>query len=259
MKKTIIFITLICSIISCMGEGEYSQTYPAEATFEYTSINYDKEFGSDSLYFEGTHGYGFGWNYLAFRHNVDTVAKKFNGGMLLSYLPGSRFNPSDSLSMAQTDSAAFANDAFRLNSNLMFLNSRTYAVYYENPDSTKMPEYDVEFTASEIAVCKMGFCYVNNTRYVAYKVSQHFEDGDRLTLQATGYLNGIETAKTSMFLADFSAQKDSIVSTWTFFDLNKLGTVDKVDFEVLSTKKEVPAYFCMDNFVASITIGDGQN
>ena len=179
--------------------------------------------------------------------------------MLLSYLVGSRFDPSDSLSMAQTDSAAFARDAFRLNSNLMFMNSRTYAVYYENPDPEMMPEHDVEFTATEIAVCKMGYCYVNNTRYVAYKVSQCFENGDRLTLQATGYLNGAETAKVSMSLADFSAQKDSIVSTWTPFDLSKLGTVDKVDFEVLSTKKEVPAYFCMDNFVASITIGGDQN
>ena len=254
MKKTIIFITLILSLMSCLGSGEYSTTYPAEVTFEYTGVDYAEEFGSDSLYFEASHGYGFGWNYLAFRHDVDTVAKTFNGGVLMSYLKGSTFDPADSLSMAQTDSAAFANDAFRLNSDLMFSGSRTYAVYYENPDAALMPEYDVEFTAASIGTCTMGECYVNNTRYVAYKASQCFEDGDRLTLTATGYLAGTKTGNASISLIDFSAQKDSIVSTWTPFDLSALGQVDQVDFEVLSTKKEVPAYFCMDNFVASITI-----
>ena len=254
MKKTIIFITLIVSLMSCLGSGEYSTTYPAEVTFEYSGIDYDLEFGADSLFFEESHGYGFGWNYLAFRHDVDTVAKVFNGGMLLSCLKGGCLDPADSLSMARTDSTAFANDAFRLNSDLMFSGSRTYAVYYENPDADLMPEWDVEFTATEIGTCTMGGCYVNNTRYVAYKASQCFEDGDRLTLKATGYLDGVKTGETSISLVDFSAQKDSIVSTWTPFDLSKLGQVDRVDFEALSTKKEVPAYFCMDNFMVSITI-----
>ena len=254
MKKTIIFITFILSVVSCLGDGEFTQTYPAEATFEYTDLDYAKAFGEDSLYFNDSHGYGFGWNYLTFRHKVDTVAKVFEGGILLSYLKGSQFDPSDSLSMAQTDSAAFANDAFRVNSSLMLYNSMTYAVYHANPDEGMMPEHDVEFMATEIGTCTMGICYVNNTRYTAYKVSQCFEDGDRLTLQATGYLDGARTGETSMSLADFSAQKDSIVSTWTAFDLSKLGQVDRVDFAVLSTKKEVPAYFCMDNFTASITL-----
>ena len=254
MKKTIIFITLITSLVSCLDGGSFSRTYPAEATFEYTGIDYSKEFGSDSVYFEELHGYGFSWDCLVFRHNVDTVAKTFNGGMALSLLKGSTFDPSDSLSMAQDDAEAFANDAFRLNSNLMFSGSKTYAVYYENPDESKMPDCDMEFAATEIGTCTMGACYVNNTRYVAYKISQCFEDGDELTLSATGYLDGVKTGDVSMNLADFSVQKDSIVSTWTLFELDKLGIVDKVDFKLISTKKEVPAYFCMDNFVASVSI-----
>lgn len=256
MKKTIFFISIILALASCLKDGEYTMTYPVEATFEYPSIDYITEFGADSLYFNDSHGYGFGWDYLTFRHKVDTVNKVFEGGMLLSYLSGSTFNPSDSLSMAQTDSAAFANDAYRVNTST-YLNNRTYVVYYENPDASMMPECDFEFTATSIGTCNIGGCYVNNTRYVAYKVSQCFENGDRLTLKATGYLNGLKVGDKSILLADFSAQKDSIVSTWTPFDLSSLGTVDKINFEVMSTKKEVPAYFCMDSFIAAITISNG--
>jgi hypothetical protein len=254
MKKTVIFITLILSLMSCLQGGGISRTYPVEATFEYQGLDYGAQFGEDSLYFNVSHGYGFGWDYLTFRHKVDTVGKSFDGGMLLSYLKGSKFNPTDSLSMAQTDSAAFANDAFRQNSSLMFMGSKTYAVYYENPDALMMPDSDFEFMGKEIGTCQLGQCYVNNTRYVAYKASKHFVAGDRLTLQATGYHKGVKTGETSIALIDFSAQKDSIVSRWTPFDLSRLGIVDHVDFKVLSTKKEVPAYFCMDNFWASITI-----
>ena len=253
MKKIIIFTTFILALASCLKDGEYTVTYPVEATFEYPSVDYIAEFGSDSLYFNDSHGYGFGWDYLTFRHKVDTVNKVFQGGMLLSYLSGSTFNPSDSLSMAQTDSAAFVNDAYRVNTKTSLYN-RTYVVYYENPDPSGMPDQDFEFTATALGSCQVGGCYVNNTRYVAYKISQCFEDGDRLTLKATGYLNGSKVGDKSILLADFSAQSDSIVSTWTPFELSSLGAVDKINFEVISTKKEVPAYFCMDNFIASLTL-----
>ena len=256
MKKTIIFITFILALSSCLKDGEYTATYPVEATFEYAGVDYLTEFGADSLYFNDSHGYGFGWDYLTFRHKVDTVNKVFQGGMLLSYLSGSTFNPSDSLSMAQTDSAAFVNDAYRVNTTTSLYN-RTYVVYYENPEASLMPECDFEFTATAIGSCQIGGCYVNNTRYVAYKVSQHFEDGDRLTLKATAYLNGSKLGDKSIMLADFSAQKDSIVSKWTPFDLSSFGTIDKLDFKLESTKKEVPAYFCMDSFMAAITVSNG--
>ena len=255
MKKTILLITFILSVASCLKDGEFSRTYPVEATFEYPGLDYAEEFGEDSIYFNDSHGYGFGWDYFTFTHKVDTVKKSFLGGMLLSYLKGCEFDPTDSLSMAQTDSMTFANDVYRLNSSLMFLGSKTYVVYYENPEASMMPEFDFEFMATEVGSCLLGQCYVNNTRYVAYKVNHCFEDGDRLTLKATGYLKGAKTGDFSIYLADFSAQKDSVVSCWTMFDLSKLGQVDQVDFEVISTKKEVPAYFCMDNFIASVTVG----
>ena len=57
-----------------------------------------------------------------------------------------------------------------------------------------------------------------------------------------------------MILADYSAQKDSIVTQWSVFDLAKLKMVEYVDFELISSKPDVPSYFCMDNMVAEISL-----
>ena len=78
----------------------------------------------------------------------------------------------------------------------------------------------------------------------------------RLTLKATGYLDGRKTGEASITLAEYTTVKDSIMSRWTAFDLTKLQLFDVIDFEVISTKKEVPAYFCLDYFMASVTVGN---
>lgn len=257
MKKTLFIFIALFSLASCLSESENTRTDPLRATFEYTRVNYPELFGEDSLFFESNMGYGFGWDYMAFLHKVDTSVTDnwvFQGGVMLSYLKGKTFDPTDSLSMAQSDSLMCADNRFRANSGADPLFGRTYLVYHQNPDPTLMPKHDVEFLAANVGTCQPLGCYVNNTNYVAYKVAQTFEDGDRLTLKATGYLKGVKTGEASMELADFSVKKDSIVSTWTKFDLNNLANVDFVDFEVISTKEDVPADFCLDYFVSSVTI-----
>lgn len=239
---------------SCLDDVEYSKTSPVVATFEYSGVDYEQIFGKDSLYFDDEAGVGIGWDCLAFLHKVDTVKNEFKGGMLLSYLKGRTLDPLDTLMMSRSDSLVFADDRFRANAVTGHAESKTYMVFCDEPDPADMPEHDVEFLAVEFGSCQMSHCYVNNTGYVAYKVAQAFEPGDRLTLKATGYLDGQVTGEASMSLADFSAQKDSIVSTWTAFDLTKLGKVEYVDFKVESTKEDVPGYFCMDSFVTSVTI-----
>ena len=251
MKKIIVTILAAMSLISCLKDGEYSQVYPVYASFEYSKVDFD----ADSLYYKSEFGNGIGWEFLGFYHNVDTVTWNFHGGMLLSRQTGAFYSPKDTVAMAKSDSLVFAQDRFRVHSaNGKYDN--TYMVYYGNPDASMMPPHDVEFLAAKYGTCQAYQCFVNNTGYVAYKVAQTFEKGDRLTLKATGYLNGAKTGEASIDLADFSTQKDSIVSTWTAFDLTKLGLFDFVDFDVVSSKKEVPAYFCMDYFVASVSISN---
>lgn len=239
-------------MVSCLSDGDYYQTSPIYATFEYNKVDFD----ADSLFFKTEQGYGIGWTYLGFLHKVDTLSWTFNGGVLLSAQKGKLYDPADTAAISKSDSLVFAQDRFRLNSKKDTLNNNTYLVYYGNPDSSMMPTHDVEFLAKDFGTCQVYHCLVNNTAYVAHKVANTFEKGDRLTLKATGYLKGVKTGEASMNLADFSAQKDSIVSTWTSFDISKLGVIDCVDFAVTSTKEEVPAYFCMDYFIASVTVGN---
>jgi hypothetical protein len=257
MKKTLFIFIALFSLASCLKDGGFTDTRPVYATFEYSGMDYTKLFGKDSLFFESDAGYGLGWEYMAFLHKVDTSVTDnwiFQGGVMLSYLKGKTFDPADSLSMAQSDSLMSADNRFRANSLADPFFGRTYLVYHQNQDPALMPQHDIEFLASMVGTCQPLVCYVNNTNYVAYKVAQAFEDGDRLTLKATGYLKGAKTGEVSMELADFSAKKDSIVSTWTKFDLSDLASVDFVDFEVLSTKADVPGDFCLDYFVTSVTI-----
>jgi len=37
-------------------------------------------------------------------------------------------------------------------------------------------------------------------------------------------------------------------------DLNSFGFIDYVDFEISSTKPDVPMYFCLDAMVADVTV-----
>ena len=89
---------------------------------------------------------------------------------------------------------------------------------------------------------------------VADYVKANFKKGDRLVVKATGYLDGRKTGEAELALADFSEKKDSIVSIWTPFEFGKLGFVEYVDFEIISTDPNVPTYFCMDNMVAEIDL-----
>ena len=117
-----------------------------------------------------------------------------------------------------------------------------------------MPDQNEIFTHSYYGTFSLSSCMVNNTALVAQKVKEHFTLGDKLLLKATGYSGGTKTGEAEFVLADFNSQKDSIVSSWTSFDLSKLGAIEHVNFEVISPKAEVPGYFCMDELVANIAL-----
>ena len=253
MKKIIIAFVAAFAFASCLPEAEFTQTVPVYANFENSGLTFD----ADSLFYKSIFGEGFAWGgAIGFLHKVDTATWTFEGGTLLSYQKGCLYDPADTVALSKSDSLVFAQDRFRVNSKRDSVGNNTYAVYYGNPDPGMMPAHDIEFLLKENGTCQVYQCFVNNTSYVAYKVAKTFQPSDRLTLTATGYLKGNKTGDVSINLADFSAQKDSIVSTWTSFDLSRLGAVDYIDFNVTSTKKEVPAYFCMDYLVASVTVSN---
>ena len=256
MKKVLNHLVVVffaaLSAVSCLPDGDYSQTAVVVASFEYTNAPFD----ADSLFYKSDKGLGIGWGTLGFMHKVDTTNWDFEGGFLLSCKKGTLYDPADTVALSKSDSLVFVQDLYRVNAAKDTVNNNSYLVLYQNPDSSKMPERDILFMIEENGVCQAQMCFVNNTSYVAYKAAQTFAPGDRITLTATGYLKGTKTGEASILLADFSAQKDSIVSTWTAFDLTRLGMFDAIDFNLVSTREEVPAYFCIDNFAAQVTISN---
>lgn len=237
MKRFIIILSVAAMAVSCFNlDSESKQSYTLVADFEFTWVDYSSAFGADSLMFDTELGLGIGFDQLGLYHKLDADKTDVIGGFIASHLS------------PKADEGG--NNADRLY-DLLAKEANTYLVYR---NTTDMPEHDVQFMSKKYGTCSMLGCYVTNTVEVADSVLANFEKGDRLTLKATGYLDGTKTGEAEIALADFSAQKDSIVSTWTAFNLNKLGAVEHVEFTVTSTKPGVPLNFCLDDMIASINI-----
>ena len=50
------------------------------------------------------------------------------------------------------------------------------------------------------------------------------------------------------------ALPDTAIYNWTKFNLEKLGDVDAIDFELYSSRSNIPTSFCLDELNASVTI-----
>lgn len=245
IRNFIVLITVALMAASCLGDASYSNKYTADITFEFDESVYKNYFSADSTYVLKDEDQGFYYDpSLVFgqTHETDT----FLGGFLLSFLPG---EANGALLKPE-----HVNDRYRVNAPTGATKSKCYVVFYDNPDNTKMPDPHMVFTYRGLGTCTIAGCYVNNTTLVARKVKEHFQDGDKLTLKATGYLNDKETGVSSITLAEYTEAKDSVMYNWSPFDMSKLGAVDKVMFEVASTNDAVPGYVCIDGVLASIDI-----
>lgn len=245
MKRLLFIITSIILFSSCGfddGSGMTTQ-YSIVADFQYSEA---PAFRADSTYYNTSTTAGFGYQQLLnFYHKLDADGLWFDGGFLLSCLEMPKSEKTDGLN----------NNTYRAYvKNSKNLGGNVYTVYHQNSESGLMPEHDIEFPFVDNGSCVLAGCFMTNTVEVADFISKNFKLGDRMTVKATGWLNGNKTGEAELVLADFSAQKDSIVSRWTPLELTKLGTVEYVDFEISSTVDDTPAYFCMDNFAAEITL-----
>ena len=243
IKKLLLFFVVAIMAVSCLGEGGYTESRSVLATFEFSG-DYNEIFGSDSLYVDKDYRIGIGWDYLVFYQKVNEATHEFEGGLMLSHLAYPKSGIVEGL----------ANNKYRANAKKSTL-PNTYLVFEE---TGSMPVNDVAFnfsqSANSIGTCIMTSCSVNNTVAVAEAVEKNFVAGDRMLLKATGYLEGKKTDSAEIMLAERLTEKDSIVYTWTTFDLSKLGSVDKIDFELIIPQgRNIPATVCIDNVLASIS------
>ena len=242
IKRFFVFAAIVTAAVSCLDGSGYNVSYTAEVTFDYN----DEVFNEDSLFFDTKYKVGLGWDYLAFYHKVDETTSEFRGGFLVSGLQTPESGAVSGLSHNQ----------YRSNVKMPASWKNKYAVFCQTSD---MPENHLEFAFKDngglVGTCAMKSVYVTNTVAVESAMREQFVDGDQLILKATGYLAGEKTDHAEFKLAEFTTAKDSVVSAWTLFDLSKLGTVDKVVFDVqVPPGKEMPVTVCMDNMMASITV-----
>lgn len=241
MKKIILFVIAAVMVAACGDGPSYSSEYYETVLFEYASdyTKYEQLFGSDSTYVDATGKLGIGWGDLAFYHNLE--GENLAGGFMLSYLKpagdGTKERPE-----------GYVPSPYRA-MGLYYPLNRTYAVFCQNPDDTKMPQHDFAFLTIDYGSCTMSHCWVNNTEEVFDAVKKNFVPGDELVLMATGYLDGAKTGTAKIKMA-----ADTTIYNWTRFDLSPLKTVEFVDFEITSTNENIPTKICMDELVAKIKI-----
>jgi hypothetical protein len=244
MKKILILLLAASAAVSCLSGGTFSQTYTADITFEFPNDIYLNSF-KDSVYVMKD-GDAFIYSQYPVFFYQKQLNGTFHGAFLLSYLQGEK---NGELTREPAD-----NDAYRVHAASGATDSKTYTVFYDNPVTSMMPAHDIEFSYKDIGEFTPLGCYVNNTTLVARKIKEHFKDGDKLVLKATGVKADGARTEASITLAEYSEAKDSVMYNWTAFALSSLGSVSYIDFEVQSTCPDVPGYFCMDGLVAGVSV-----
>ena len=246
MKRLLLFFVMALCLASCL-KSNFSSSYNLQVTFEYTNEStYTNQFSKDSIAVIDDYALGFSWIDPTLVFGQKSSGGQFYGGFIMSYLKGE--------ANGLLTKEANANDRYRVFAPTGCCSSKTYAVFCDNPNAAMMPTEHVSFSYKSLGTCQTSGCYVNNTTLVARKVQEFFQDGDKLVLKAKGFLKDSPTGEASVVLAEYTEAKDSIVYTWTPFDLSALGSVDKVEFKVESTNANVPQYACIDDFVAGIVV-----
>ena len=232
-------------LASCLKDTTSRSAFPLIATFDYVDVAEDASFKRDSIFFskqyvDQTNQSVLGWgSYVGFFAKLNEDKTRATGGFVLSAFSGKENEESVQTPYRAADTTVAANN---------------YLVYYQSRDIYAMPEQDFIFTMPDYGTCTPLACYVTNTTEVVKAVKEKFVPGDKIILSATGYLNDQKTGKAEMVLAESSAVRDSVVTKWTKFDLSGLGAVDDIDFEIITSKAEIPAYFCLDELYTYITL-----
>lgn len=249
----ILLTAALFSAASCFHTKPSSIQYTLNATFEYSNTldgsvdeSVAKLFGADSL-LASQYVRMDDFSALCSKVSGEGTDAVMVGGWTLSMKKGSLDENGQPTPFCAAGNARG------------YQNSNTYAVFYENPDPSRMAEQDVLFDFSRVSnpTCIPVGCMVNNTSAVVTAVKNPetgFGSGDYVKLTVTGYWKGVQVGTAEKYLVDYRGAEPVLLTKWDAFDLSKIaGNVDKLKFHLESSKPGIPPYFCMDNF--SVKIG----
>lgn len=257
MKRILILAVLSAIIVSCNLDGYTERTYSSFSGFEFDFVNF-----TDSLFMTSEFAGGavtvndisavVNYDpYLQFNSKRTELGQPLTGGLLLTMKKDSSLvikedNNYPQYTMYATSAAG---------------GSDVCVVYYQNEDSSLMPEHEITFTAGgdNDNNCTPYSMMINNTQLTVYNVlsddsEYKFEPGDYLKLTVTGINNGLETGSVDYYLADYRGggeKIDSVLTSWKTLSLSKLGDIDYVDFRLECSRESFPKTFCLDNYISS--------
>ncbi len=240
IKKIFVFAAMSLLAVSCLDKGGSTyENYPMISDFEYYLTTQD--LFADSLAMFKT---PFSSGALNAYNTVS--GHDFTGGIALAYkndttLYVSRTEPISPYTSYNKVSPCDPNVAPGVN----------YAIFYQNPDESKMPEHDMEFNLVKNGTADLKACCVCNTTQVVSFIkgledAPAFGEGDYFKLKFTGRRGDSITGEETITMAEKTADKDSLIMGWTAVDLSKIGTFESIDLEILTNRKDIPPYVCMD-------------
>lgn len=236
--------------VSCLKGGSYESTYPAYISFEEFNESYvgDEFYDGDGVYFKT---YFYGNQDLLFNSARDETESDYSGF---------------AISIALSE-GTYAGSRYAVNAKEAATGD-VFTVFHEAPWMKEDDFHHIHFLSYANGTCAPVSCMVNNTKQVAEGIAEYNGSHEKpltVTLKATGYAGGAETGSAEIMLAgerdqedaSETSSRDTVVSTWTSFDLSKLGNVEYIDFSMTfsdETQTSVEKYFCMDDFWANIHI-----
>jgi len=245
MNKSILWVAACLLLASCGLDDHTSNTkYTIYGTFDNVSNSqYASYFKKDSTYAQSF----FGIDETCYlTSSIDKTTEEFQGGFKLSLKRGKLDADGAVTPFASAGQGGGQNG------------SSAYTVWYQNPDASKMPEYAIgfNFPGNASVLCSLlGICVVNSAAVEEFYNSGQAQEGDFLKIVATGYVNDSARESLEYYLLDLRDGKSEIVTQWKAWDWSGIkSNVNAVKLQLVSSRPEVPPYFCMDTFCVRVEI-----
>ena len=247
MKGRVVILAAIALMAaSCLGKNTYYKATSTEiADFEYTDLTV-QDFGQDSLYVPKDEAFA-GGGCMAF-FNTKKQDGTLDGGCALTIGCDPRLREGY---VPLKPWLVFLPKKSEKDNTLMVLKFSD-----SMPEKTAIFFVPSEKSTASPSILRVNNCVqmVNAVRFGTGLTGGPFVKDDWVKLTIKGLLKGNATGSAEVALADFKTYQDSVVTTWTNVDLSGLGVTDQLEFELTSSRTDIPRYVCMDDFLVKLNV-----
>ena len=241
LRYILLMAATLLVVASCWKDDKHRNKYSfaLDCDFEY----YDVKFGEDSIFVvENVYAGGV----VHFAAKVDDEGSLMGGICLAGGV-----DPTLSDHEAKTPFHTVAHQYFN--------DETTFAVFHETGN---MPEKTIDaILYNDDCLVQPQYVLVNNThpfvraaRYGTGLAGGAFAADDWASVTFSGFFKGAKTGEAKLNLADFTQEKDSVVTTWTSLDLTPLGNIDEMQISLASSREDMVKDVCFDHMVFKCNI-----